>query len=477
MFISFENIGKLTQKYIGIDRLSIRLFLLIVRFLILAELLLLMPTLPRFHLSEMESQMRDLVFMTELRLLEEKGAHTDIAIPSGRGIILSSPDHEAIWFGQEDTIAAARNVPVRLWTDDFLTQLRLALDAATATSSAPMVYQISTEDLIHPGTHTDFKHYRTLNLIMPSNIITGAIQMFLIESLVLMLCLALLLGVPVTFFVERRIIRPLQRLVTDMTEFAKDPYKPQGGGIYTKDEEIISEAEQALDKLQRSTRNELLQRDKLASVGEAVTKINHDMRNVLSSAVLLSDSLEQSDDPRVKRSSTIVSKAIQRAVVLCGQMLTFIKTPDHLTPKTTDITTVINECALEIGISISYEGPDHLVVDSGYFFRLIHNLVNNAQKAGATEVTITTWKAGSYAVMDIADNGPGMTEKTIDLLFKPFAGSTHGSTGLGLCISRDIAIAHGGDLKLTRSNVNGSEFRLRLPAEVLGGVTPKKFWS
>ena len=64
-----------------------------------------------------------------------------------------------------------------------------------------------------------------------------------------------------------------------------------------------------------------------------------------------------------------------------------------------------------------------------------------------------------------------------DKIFKPFTGSTRGSTGLGLCISRDIAIAHGGDLRLTRSNENGSEFRLRLPVEVLGEMRPIRFWS
>ena len=145
-------------------------------------------------------------------------------------------------------------------------------------------------------------------------------------------------------------------------------------------------------------------------------------------------------------------------------------------PKQLQMTKIIDEVAGQLNIPISYEGPEQLVVDSGYFFRLIHNLVNNAQSAGADAITITIWKAGSYAVMDIADNGPGIAAAKANL-FKPFAGSTRGSSGLGLSISRDIANAHGGDLKLTRSNENGSEFRLRLPVEVLGKSTLKRFWS
>ena len=179
----------------------------------------------------------------------------------------------------------------------------------------------------------------------------------------------------------------------------------------------------------------------------------------------------------LKKSAKIVNKAIERAATLCGQMLTFIQSPENITPAQSNMRAIVGECAAEMAIKITYSGPDELMVDSGYFFRLIHNLVNNAAKAGADEISITIWKAGSYAVMDVADNGPGIDAKTKALLFKIFAGSTKGSSGLGLCISRDIAVAHGGDLRLTRSNENGSEFRLRLPVEVLGDTSRHRFWD
>ena len=110
-----------------------------------------------------------------------------------------------------------------------------------------------------------------------------------------------------------------------MTDFANDPYQPRSGMIYQNDDSIITDAQQALHILQTATRRELVQREKQASMGEAVAKVNHDMRNVLSSAMLVSDSLENSDDPKVKKSAKIVNKAIERAATLCGQMLTFIK--------------------------------------------------------------------------------------------------------------------------------------------------------
>lgn len=443
----------------------------------LAEALILIPTLPNFHRSEMQSRMRELAFMAELRLIEEKGSYVATPIPSGCGIGVVEPGGEKIWFGSDATVAAANGVIPQLWSTSFTSQLKLALMSITNTASKPVIYRVNSEDLLQAGVHTQLKRHLELDLIMPSNIVAGPIRLFLAKGVGLILFFAVLIGVPVAIFVERRIIRPLRVMTEEMTDFTADPYQPRGHGLYSDDETIISDAQQALNKMQLATRQELIQREKLASMGEAVAKINHDMRNVLSSAVLLSDMLGQSDDPKVVRSAAVVNSAIQRAVVLCGQMLTFIKSPNQIMPKKLQMAQIIDEVSGQLDIPISYEGPDKLVVDSEYFFRLIHNLVNNAQSAGATTITITIWKAGSYAVMDIADNGPGIAAAAKANLFKPFAGSTRGSSGLGLSISRDIANAHGGDLKLTRSNENGSEFRLRLPVEVLGESSLKRFWS
>lgn len=412
MAIFSKNSETSSPQSLRVDRLSLKLVSLVVGFLVVAELLILIPALPRFHVAEMQSRMRELAFMAELRLIEEKGQYTPTPLLAGCGISLLTPDGMELWFGNRETVAAAQGLTPMAWSEDFLDQLGLALGAITATSSAPVIYQVNTENLMQAGVHTQLKEHFNLNLIMPQNIISGPIRVFLIESLGLVLFFAVLIGVPVAFFVERRIIRPLKRLAVDMTEFANDPYQPRAAGIYTKNEAIISEAQLALGQLQQATRNELLQRDKLASMGEAVAKINHDMRNVLSSAMLLSDRFEHADDPSIQRSGAVVSKAIERAVVLCGQMLTFLKSPGQIAPKQLDIRTIIEECAEEIGITVHYEGPDHLVVDSGYFFRLLHNLINNAHNAGATVITIAIWKAGSYAVMDIADNGSGMDDAT-----------------------------------------------------------------
>ena len=80
------------------------------------------------------------------------------------------------------------------------------------------------------------------------------------------------------------------------------------------------------------------------------------------------------------------------------------------------------------------------------------------------------WLKGELAklkgVIDIADDGPGIPREHWDSLFLAFRSKQRGGTGLGLAIARDLAVAQGGALKLTRSTEDGSEFRLQLPMEM-----------
>ena len=456
------------QKITWAKSISFKLVVLIIGFLTLTEILVLILTLPLFHTVKMESRMRELVFLAELKLIKEKGNDNATPIPCECGIGILTPDGTQVWFGSEEIINRSKNVTPEVWDNGFSHQLGLAIKSVFKITNEPVIYRVNTNNLMQTDVHTHLKSSQYIDLIMPADILSGLIWAQLGKGLGLIMFISILMGVLVMRFVNGSIIVPIERLIDDMTAFAENPYHLRGGMIYSKDDGIVSDAQKALDGLQRSTRQELVQRDKLASIGEAVAKVNHDIRNILASAMLVLDFLEQSEDPKIKSSSRVVRRAIERGVRLCTQMLTFIKSPENIRPEKSIITLLIEECAEEIGISIHYSGPDELVVDNDYFFRLIHNIVNNAQRAGASEVNIEIWKAGSYAVMDISDNGQGIPAEIKNLLFKPFAGSSRGSLGLGLCISRDIAIAHGGDLRLKRSNKRGSTFRVCLPVEVLG---------
>ena len=234
---------------------------------------------------------------------------------------------------------------------------------------------------------------------------------------------------------------------------------------FTSSPEFLAAAG-ALDSLQRNTLIALRQRERLADIGEAVAKINHDMRNVLTSATLVADTLIASEDPRVRRAAPHVVRSLEQSVILCQSMMDYLaETP---IPEQDIITMpdLATETAADSGIQVNYSGPDHLYLDRTMMARILLNLARNAAAAGATEVSIDIWRAGQLGVVDIADDGPGIPRGQWEDLFLAFRSRQRGGTGLGLAIARDLAVAQGGNLKLTRSTEDGSEFRLQLPVEM-----------
>ena len=94
----------------------------------------------------------------------------------------------------------------------------------------------------------------------------------------------------------------------------------------------------------------------MAALGEAVAKINHDMRNVLSSAVLVSDNLTNSKDPKVARAAPLVNGAIDRAITLCQQLLAYINTPDNVEINQMSMLALIDECRRQLELDVAEVG-------------------------------------------------------------------------------------------------------------------------
>jgi len=264
----------------------------------------------------------------------------------------------------------------------------------------------------------------------------------------------------------RNLSYPLNMLVETINAFSIDPTiaRPLPRSVVHSHE--FKHAAKALDHLQRSTMFALRQRERLADIGEAVTKINHDIRNVLSSATLVADALIASDDPKVRRSAPHVVRSLEQAVDLCQSMLDYLVEVPPPKPEIVQMDDVVDMLKSSSGLEVDYIGPDEIFVDDKILSRILINLSRNARIAGATDLQIDIWRAGHLGVVDILDNGPGITEKERTRLFQPFKSTKTGGTGLGLAIARDLAVAHGGNLKLTRSNAQGSEFRLQLPDNI-----------
>ena len=266
----------------------------------------------------------------------------------------------------------------------------------------------------------------------------------------------------------RRVSAPLGALVDSLNSFSVDPSVATPiPAMVSRAPEFI-EAANALEALQRNTLLALRQRERLADIGEAVAKINHDIRNVLSSATLVADTLLASKDERVRRMAPHIVRSLEQSVDLCQSMLDYLAETPSPEPVRFAPAELVAETSESASIPIRYSGPDEVRMDRTMLSRILLNLARNAVSAGAQGLSVDIWRAGKLAVIDIADDGPGIPQKHWDDLFLAFRSKQRGGSGLGLAIARDLAVAQGGNLKLARSNDDGSEFRLQLPLQVLG---------
>jgi signal transduction histidine kinase len=275
------------------------------------------------------------------------------------------------------------------------------------------------------------------------------------------------------------IVRPMMRLTDNMAKFQENPedrdrlMQPSG----RRDE--IGEAERVLASMQQELRMALRQKAQLATLGEGVSKINHDLRNVLASAVLMSDRLASIDDPKVQKLSPRLIKALDKAVAMCKATLDFGRS-EVKNIEQVNIFDMVEET--EEGLRIFSEGdngirfindvsPDVFVdADRTLLFRAIFNLARNSAEAltnAATEnphIRFCAEEKEDSVMIEICDNGPGVPEEAQAHLFVPFKGSQRqGGSGLGLAIASDIAKSHGGTLALGRTGVDGTVFCLSLP--------------
>ncbi|MGO4853811.1 sensor histidine kinase [Phaeovulum sp. W22_SRMD_FR3] len=279
--------------------------------------------------------------------------------------------------------------------------------------------------------------------------------------------------------VQRLMLTPIKRLVRHMSSYAEAPEDARRIIVVEGRVAELRVAEEALASMQHQLTASLRQKDRLAQLGQAVAKISHDLRNVLTTAQLFADRLERSEDPAVKRAAPKLVNSITRAVNLCETTLTFGRAEEP--PPSLSrfmLAALVNE--MIEGESMA-DGADsvefitdiapNLVVraDREQLYRVVSNLTRNARQAIVATGQPGTVEIGAGESEDgwwirVGDTGPGLPERAKEHLFQPFSGGTRkGGTGLGLAIAAELVRGHGGRLELLRSDSEGTEFRLLLP--------------
>ena len=291
---------------------------------------------------------------------------------------------------------------------------------------------------------------------------------------------SIMAGALVYLFLTVFLIRPIQRITRSMERFRADPEDPAARLKPSGRHDEIGRAETELDQMQLDLSAALASRARLAALGEAVAKINHEMRNMLTSAQLASERLATSDDPVVARTLPRLERALERAVTLAANVLAFGRSEEPPpAPRPVPLRAALESAAEDAQLSDdgvklvdSVDGHAQVLADPDQLHRILVNLMRNAREAidGATEksgagaISVSLGVADGASVIRVADNGPGLPERAQANLFQPFSGSARrGGAGLGLAISRELAQAHGGDLVLVETGPAGTVFDLRLP--------------
>jgi signal transduction histidine kinase len=301
-----------------------------------------------------------------------------------------------------------------------------------------------------------------------------------INVLLLSLVISCITAMLLYLALHRLLVRPMRRLTASIMHFRDDPENPARIVVASRRHDEIGLAARELVGMQRDLASMLQQKSHLASLGLAVSKINHDLRNLLTSAQLFSEGLSSLPDPRVQRFAPKLMRALERAIAFCESTLSYGRAqeppPDRRPVEAEALVEEVHETLAlshsKIGWIVAIERGLIVDADPDQLLRVLLNLARNAVQALETrapndpardQVRITGRREGAVVEIEVSDTGPGIPAKTRAHLFEPFRSSSRsGGTGLGLVIAAELIRAHGGDIHLVEGTI-GATFRLTIP--------------
>ena len=317
-----------------------------------------------------------------------------------------------------------------------------------------------------------------LEIILPEAPLKAAMIQHGLNILLLSIVISIIAAGLVYFALIRVLVKPMMDITDNMLRFSENPEDPGRIIPVSKRGDEIGTAQRELANMQQEMIGLLQQKNRLAQLGLAVSKINHDLRNMLSSAQLISDRLASLPDPTVQRFAPKLIASLDRAINFCNDSLKFGRAKEP--PPRRELfllRPLVDEVA--DGLDLPREGIAWLVeidnvlqidADRDHLYRVLNNICRNAAQAleasGTGDggvISVSARRDGHNTIIDISDNGPGIPAASRENLFRAFQGSARkGGSGLGLVISYELIQAHGGNLQLIDAPV-GAAFRIDLP--------------
>jgi signal transduction histidine kinase len=460
------------QPYLLPRSLSARVLWLTVAIILLVEIVILMPSLGR----ERETWLWDRITQAHLAAFSVAAAGENDGVNAAtRNALLKLSGTEALQLvapGQKMLLLAPQgdNMPagpvIDLDQEDLLASIgRADLEVLGLGPAHLLVAATSPLDKT-----------MQVQIIINGAALASHLRVYVGHIAALSVVIALATGVLVFAALDRLLVRPMRILTASIVGFRRDPESAGLNNLASlsgrRDDEIAGAARE-LAVMQDELRAALWRNARLAAVGTSVAKISHDLRNILTSALLVADRLQETADPVVKRAANTLIPAVERAAELVSRTVDFAREgppvitrgPVVLRALVDEAAAVVRPGAAELVIENLVPGSVTLPLDKTQIYRVLVNLMRNAAEAGASRIVLSIAGENGMTRLAVADNGPGLPKTVQDKLFQPFAGSgRRGGTGLGLAIARDLVRAHGGDLLLQRTGPDGTVFVMGLAA-------------
>ncbi len=454
--------------------LSTKLLLLTVLFVMLAEVLIFLPSVANFRLQWLGERLGTAASVATVLMHADPMDLDQVA----QDDVLMSIGAKAIAVRDE---GESRLLVVTEMPPDVDIHIDLGATGPLAAITGAMGTIFTGGDKILRVTGPVGESDKEFELIIPDTSLRNAMLTFARNVAGLSLLISLITATLVFSAINRMMIRPVRRMTHSMLAFSEAP--EDGSRIITPRErsDELGVAERELASMQGTLQRMLAEQKRLADLGLAVSKINHDMRNILASAQLISDRLRSVKDPTVQTFAPKLVRAIDRAVSYSEGVLAYGRTQEAPPARRrVRLKVLVDDVMGLLGIDSSHgvefvnavDADLEVDADSEQLFRVLTNLGRNAVQAMAAEadtavvrrLTIDAERTGSVCRITVADTGPGLPKKARENLFAAFRGGARsGGTGLGLAIASELVRAHGGQLELVESIGGNTVFAITIP--------------
>jgi signal transduction histidine kinase len=460
-----------------INTLSGRFLLLTVAFVMLAEVLIFVPSVARFRAESLMAKMEkaQIASLATLATDEMISAELERELLANAGVFNVVLRRDEV---RQLVLSSVIPQPIHATYD-----LRMAGPWQLIRDAMMQLAEPENRVIRVIGNPV-----KEAGLLIEITLETAPLRMALIDYglrvLVLSALISAVTAVLLFLAVRRLLVMPIRRVVQHMTAYAQSPEDARR--IITPTARVVElrEAEDALQSLQTQLTGALKQKERLAQLGGAVAKISHDLRNILTTAQLFADRIEGSADPVVARAAPKLEASIRRAVALCESTLTFGRAEEPAPTLSRFALRILADEVVEAeglgsvgAVSFLTDVAPGLMIraDHEQLYRVLSNLLRNARQAiEATGIPGTVEIGGGEDDacwwIKVGDTGPGLPPKAREHLFTAFQGGARkGGSGLGLAISAELVRGHGGRLELLRSDAEGTEFLIRLPKTIGNG--------